>query len=383
MPWKEQSVMSERLEFVRKAQLDGANISALSREYGISRTIAYRWIKRYASEGLSGLLDRSHRPQASPLLSDTAITEQIIEVRQTHPSWGARKIRRFLFDKNPKRRDLPALSTITEILRRNGMIEPAESLKHRAYQRFEHAEPNQLWQMDFKGEFLLGNQQPCYALGVLDDHSRYAVGLVACSDMLGVSVQAKLTRIFAEHGLPERMLMDNGPPWGSLPWGGAAASRHTRLTAWLMRLGVAITHGRPFHPQTQGKLERFNRTLEQELLARTSPSSHRAAQRDFESWRWLYNNERPHQALEMDTPASRYRSSPRPLPKRLPPIEYSDSMLVRRVQQKGIIDFQGHQLLIGRAFTGHPVGLAAGDEQGLWKAYFCQFVIADFDLRKL
>lgn len=376
MPWKEQQLMSVRLEFVSHAMLEGANISQLCQEYGISRKTAYKWIKRFEADGLQGLDDRSRRPSASPGQISGAIIEDILALRRKHPAWGALKIKHRLLRLNPKREDVPALSTIGQILKRNGMIEPQKSVKHRAFQRFEHAEPNQLWQMDFKGDFLLGNRRRCYPLGVSDDHSRFLLGLSACTNMQSQTVKAELTKIFRQYGLPERMLMDNGAPWGQ-----DADHRHTVLTAWLMHLGIAISHGRPYHPQTQGKQERIHRTMDEELLSRTTLANHRRAQAAFDQWRDVYNTERPHQALQMQVPADRYRHSQRAFPEMLPPIEYPSTMLVRRVQQKGRISVNGRCVKVGRPFVGYPVGLLPGQVDGVWIVHFCQSVITQIDLR--
>ena len=231
----------------------------LCRRFGISPTTGYKWLERFRVGGEAGLSDRPRRPQHSPGRTGSEIEEMVLKVRDTHPAWGGRKLRAWLSARGHEL--LPSPSTITAILRRHGRIDPSEGAKHRAWQRFEHLEPNQLWQMDFKGHFAMLEGR-CHPLTVLDDHSRFSLGLEACGDERTQTVQQRLTRIFRRYGLPERMVMDNGAPWGH-----DADHHHTPLTVWLLRLGISVSHGRPYHPQTQGKDERFHRTLKAEVFA--------------------------------------------------------------------------------------------------------------------
>jgi transposase InsO family protein len=255
MPWKESSAMSQRTEFVKEALKENANRRALCREYGITPRTGYKWLKRYEAQGELGLYEGSRRPKHSPRKSDPLVEEAVLCVRSKHPSWGGRKIRWQLGQEGIQ--PLPAASTITAILHRHEQIPPEESEKHRAMQRFEMEHPNQLWQMDFKGHFETMNGARCHPLTVLDDHSRFLVGLKACHAEHSKPVKFRLEGIFEEYGLPERMLMDNGSVWQGF---------HTGLTFWLVRLGIQVVHGRPYHLQTQGKEQRLHRTLKEELL---------------------------------------------------------------------------------------------------------------------
>ena len=245
MPWTVCDAMSQRREFVALAGAEGANMSELCRRFGISRRVGYKWRGRYEAHGEAGLADRSRRPRRSPGQTPEALEARVLELREAHPAWGGRKLRRRLLDLGEAA--APAPSTITEILRRNGRLDEAEADKHTAFTRFEHKAPNDLWQMDFKGHFATEAGR-CHALTVLDDHSRYALELGACANERTETVQARLTSAFRRYGLPWRMLMDNGSPWGN-----SLEDRYTPLTVWLLRLGVAISHGKPYHPQTQGK----------------------------------------------------------------------------------------------------------------------------------
>ena len=210
MPWKETTTMSLRTEFIHLAELAGANFSQLCRGFGISRKTGYKWLKRYREGGESGLADRSRHPHHSPRRSSVELEKAVVEVREQHPAWGGRKIKAHL--KRKGQRQPPSASTITEILRRNDKINAEEALKHKPFQRFEMEQPNQLWQMDFKGYFALEEGGYCHPLTVLDDHSRFLLGLKACPNETSQTVREQLSTIFRCYGLPERMLMDNGSP---------------------------------------------------------------------------------------------------------------------------------------------------------------------------
>jgi len=371
MPWKELTVMSQRIELVTNATQEGINISELCRALFISRQTAYKWLERYQLG--EGLADRSRRPLNSPQQTDSKVEEAVLAVRQAHPTWGGRKIHTRMIAIGHKA--VPSPSTITEILRRHGLIDPEQSRKHRPWTRFEMEAPNQLWQADFKGYICLADRTICHPLTVLDDYSRYLVGVVACKDQRRKTVQEKVTVIFREHGLPERMLTDNGTPWG------CSEESFTRFSAWLIRMGITVSHGRPYHPQTQGKDERVHRTLDEDLLSRTSLESLAACEIAFQEWRSVYNNERPHESLQMQVPASRYRTSPRPFPEKLPPIFYDESLIVRKADTCGTINFKNRVYRVGKAFCQSPVGLRPTEVDGVYDVYFCHQKVNQIDLR--
>src|SRR5262249_33415461 len=256
VPWKEVSAVSLRSEFCALASAEDANVRQLCRRFGVSPKTAYKWLGRHEREGPDGLADRSRRPHAPPTRTADEVEQEVLPLRDRHPAWGGRKLRRRLLDLGHAH--VPSASTITEVLRRHGRLGPAAGAA-RDWQRFEHPQPNALWQIDFKGHFATAAGR-CHPLTVLDDHSRSAVGLFACADQRRETVQARLAEAFRRYGLPLRVLCDNGPPWGS------AESPYTELGVWLLRLGVGVGHGRPYHPQTQGKDERFHRTLDVEVL---------------------------------------------------------------------------------------------------------------------
>lgn len=371
MPWEEVSVMSSRLEFVRLASQPGANRAQLCRACKISRKTGYKLLRRYQKEGLRAIEDRSRRPRHSPRRTDAQMEQRVVDLREQF-HWGGRKISDRL--RKLGYSEVPAPSTVTGILRRHELLDPQESSKHQAWQRFEHPQPNDLWQMDFKGHFAAGDQR-CHPLTILDDHSRFCIALQACDNERASTVEQPLRRVFDCYGLPTRMLMDNGPPWGS-----DAQHPMTVLTVWLVRLRIQISHGRSYHPQTQGKEERFHRSLECELLRWERFEDLQHCQRKFDAWREVYNFQRPHEALNMAVPGDRYRVSPRSLPSVLPPIEYAAHDEVRIVHDKGI-NFRGHRFRICKALQGYPVALRPTTVDGQWQVFFCHQQVATIDLR--
>lgn len=351
MPFVERNIMSEREEFVMFAAREGSNISMLCERFGISRKTGYKWLDRHREAGhcadWSG--DRSRRPRMSPGRTAGEMEAQVLQVRAEHPAWGGRKIRHVLIGAGLH--GVPSASTVTAILARNEQISPEASRAARPYVRFEHEAPNRLWQMDFKGHFAMSAGR-CHPLTVLDDHSRYNICLAACANEQGDTVRTHLTEVFRRYGLPDQMIMDNGAPWGD-----AAGSPWTPLTVWLLTLGIRVSHGRPYHPQTQGKDERFHRSFKAEVLSNNCFATLADCQRRFDAWRSVYNRLRPHQALGMAVPASRYVPSPRPFADACPPPDYDEGETVLIVRQKGELRYRGKTLHLSKAFSGHRIAI--------------------------
>jgi len=369
MPWEEVTTMSLRLEFVRLALHEDANMSELCQRFGISRKTGYKWLDRYQQHGKEALMDQSRRPQISPNRTPAYIEELVLQIRDKYPVWGGRKINSLLLRKGHT--DIPHPSTITGILHRNGRMDTAESVKHKAFQRFEREHPNELWQMDFKGHFAMTQGGRCHPLTVLDDCSRFLLGLRACANETYETVVEQLTPIFRRYGIPDRMLMDNGSPWG-----GDKDNPYTRLTVWLIRLGINVSHGRPYHPQTQGKDERLHRTLNAELISRRPFSDLWHCQPTFDDWRDTYNHVRPHQALDMCVPGERYQPSSRSFPETLPAILYDTGDIVRKVDVCGRISFRSRKFRVGKAFHQQPVALRSTDTDGVFQVFFSHKSVA-------
>lgn len=373
MPWKEISLMSQRLEFITMVLKPGTNMTQLCKQYDISRTTGYKWLHRFAEGDIYGLEDRCRCPLHSPNKTPHKTEQAVLAIRQLHPYWGGRKIKARLSNQGYK--FVPAASTINAILRRNGLLDEAEAIKHTPFKRFEYDQPNQLWQMDFKGYFSISSGH-CYPLTILDDHSRFSIGIRACTNEKRSTVKNQLTQVFRTYGLPERFLVDNGSPWGSRD-----DFKYTKLTAWLICLGVDIIHSRPYHPQTMGKDERFHRTLKVEVLNNHVFDTINDVQKRFDKWRYIYNLERPHEALDMDVPASRYEPSKRMYPEILPDIEYGPDNYVRKVQYKGEIYFKGKVFKVGKAFVKYPVAVRPTTNDGIFNVFFCHKKIKQIDLR--
>ncbi len=373
MPWEEVSVMDQRREFVRLALQEGANRRELCRRFGISPDVGYKWLARWRA-GDRELADRSRRPQSSPRQTVGAVEAEVLKVRDEHRAWGARKITHLL---KRSGMEVPVASTVHQILRRNGRVAPtAGGALHSPHHRFEKEAPNLLWQMDFKGHVGMTNGGRCHPLTMVDDHSRYLLCLQACGNEQHGTVQGHLTHTFRRYGLPEAFYTDNGPPWGD-----TSEARWTALKVWLLKLGVRVVHSRPRHPQARGKNERFHRSLNAEVFAMRQFRNLSDTQRAFDAWRTVYNLERPHEALGMDVPADRYQPSSRPMPDRLPEVEYDDSEVVRAVSStRHYVSFKGQQWKVPQAFAGERLAIRPLNRDGHYGIFFGSHRVAAIDL---
>jgi len=370
MPWREVSVMEQRREFVRLAMQEGANRRELCRRFNIHPDTGYKWLARWQAD--QDVEDHSRRPHSSPGQTDCELEERILAVRDAHPVWGARKIARCL-ERDGFRS--PAVSTVHQILRRSGRIKPPIGGAV-ASQRFEMPAPNLLWQMDFKGWVRLGNDVQCHPLTVVDDHSRYDLCLQACADQRTETVRNHLEKTFHRYGLPEAFFVDNGSPWGD-----PSGERWTRFSVWLLKLGIAVIHSRPYHPQSRGKNERFHRTLAAEVFALRHFRDLAETQRAFDAWREVYNFERPHEALGQQVPASRYRPSQRAMPDRLPKVEYDSHEIVRRVSTtKAYVSFKGRLWKVPQAFRGERLAIRPSANSAQYGVFFAAHQVAIIDL---
>ncbi len=376
MPWKDVDMLTLRKEFVALALQEDANKRHLCKRFGISAKTGYKWIERFVAEGHSGLQDRSRRPLEAPLRASDLAEGLVIALRHKHPTWGGRKIHRRLIDLGHC--NVPTPSTITRILHRHGLITATASERSTPWQRFEHDHPNDLWQIDFKGYFETGTAT-CHPLTVLDDHSRYNLVLQACQRPNTDFVQQALIATFRRYGLPVRINADNGAPWGS-------SSKHehgiTRLTIWLIQLGIRISHSRPAHPQTNGKEERFHRTLKADVIEGRHFCNLDEAQEAFDGWRQVYNHERPHEAIGMATPVTRYRPSRLVYPERLPEVDYPSGDIVLSVGWDGKIVLNGHRLKVSSALHRHRIAARpVQDRDGVFDLFFSHQRFSQIDLR--
>jgi transposase InsO family protein len=370
MPWQERSIMVQRQDFVALVHQDGVSMAEACRRVGISRPTGYRWLAR-AAAGERAFTDRSRRPHHSPRQTGAEREAAVLALRAEHPAWGGRKLHHALAREGMVQP--PAASTITAILRRHGRLTPVPP--RRDFRRFERGAVNELWPLACMGHRPLacGRVHP---LTLVDDHSRFALCLRACADEQQATVQAQLTAVFREYGLPQAILADHGSPWGTAGRGGL-----TTLEAWLLQLGIDLWHGRPQHPQTRGKVERFHRTIAAEVFTDQRFPDLAASQMAFDHWRAIYNRQRPHEALNDGVPAERYQPSPRPFPATLPAIVYESTDVVCTVTAHGSIPWRGRRVFISRGLVDQPVALRPTAEAAVWTVHFCQRQVAVIDLR--
>jgi transposase InsO family protein len=351
VPWDNNlELADQRMAFLALLAEGSCSFACACGRFGISRKTGYKWRDRAASEQPQPLLDRSRRPLHSPGRTPLDQEQKIIEVRDEF-LWGAKKIHAHL---HRQEQDTPSARTVHNVLRRHNRVGCGGGRCPPC--RFERCVPNELWQMDFKGPLTVEGR-PRYLLSLLDDHSRYALALRLCPDQTMATVWPILWGLFGETGLPEGILSDNGfaprgPSTVGLSW----------LEARLSRLGVQTPHGRPYHPQTQGKVERWHRTLAEELFPRLDWQHEAVLVEQMEDWRvGVYNAIRPHEALGYDAPCQRWYGSERPRPACLPAVSYPEGMQTRKVMQKGEISWRGFEILVGSGLYGERVGVREDD----------------------
>ena len=365
MSWRQTGVRDQRVEFVVRANR-GESLSALCREYEITRPTGYLWLRRFREQGVAGVEERSRRPHVSPSQTRPEMEERIVALRRQRPDWGARKLA-ILLEHDGIR--LPVI-TVHRVLARHGLVLDQEGRKQ-ATKRFERERPNELWQMDFKGQ--KDSNAAIGPLAVLDDHSRYLVALQQTGTTRSEAVRERLEGIFQSDGLPEAMLMDHGVPW----WSARAASGWTQLMVWLMKHGVQCFFSGTRHPQTQGKVERFHGALER---ARSRPDANRWLEQSWlDNFRYEYNQRRPHEALGMQTPATRWRPSTRKYHPNPPAWDYGERAELRKVGEQGEIYFDDRPGKVSRALVSETVQLQRVEQRIL--VYFCTTLVREIDLR--
>jgi transposase InsO family protein len=353
MPWRTTSVREQRIQFVIRAQDKREALARLCREFGISRPTGYLWLRRYQkTRTLTAVREQSRRPHHSPQRTAAETEQQVVALRQ-QTGWGAKKLRILLREQTAVQ--LP-VRTIHRILARHDLIVSPEP--GAAPGRFERSEPNQLWQMDSKAKYTLADGE-CHALAIVDDHSRYLLGLHALSALVIAQAYPCLVETFRCYGLPQAMLMDHGSLWWSTTngWG------LTSLSIRLIEQGIALLYGRVGHPQTQGKVERLNGTVASELRYHGVPRYLRDCPGALAKMRATYNHERPHEALGMQRPAQRYRSSTRAYQEQLRAWDYPLGSEVRRLDTGGMLSIAGRRWFVCEALAGQRVGVERFDEK--------------------
>ncbi len=369
MPWLETNVHEQRIRFVTAARQPGANVRALCRTFQISPPTAYKWLRRYDARGaVEGLVDQSRRPHHSPQQTATLVEEAVVRLRQAY-GWAGAKLQPLLAAQG----HLLSAATIDRIIRRRGLTDPDDA--HRpAVRRFAREVPNALWQMDFKGQYPVGRRW-VFPLSVLDDHSRFVVALAPLRGTAATPVRRVLQRCFEEYGLPDAILMDHGVPW----WHATNGHGLTRLTVFLLEQDIRLRYSGVAHPQTQGKVERFHRTLGRRLRQWGVPTTVRGFTHALTRFRTEYNHVRPHAALAQRPPATCYTASPRRYTARPQPFEYPADHEVVRVSSAGTIRLRQRTLRLSEALAGRWVGCrVVGDHMLI---AFRGYYVRELDLR--
>ena len=379
MPWDETTRMDQRERFVSEFDSCQYTMTELCERYGISRKTGYVWVDRYAKEGLEGLRDRSRAPRSCPHGTSEAVSERLLELRRSHPTWGPRKLLAWLEKREPER-SWPSASTVGGILKRHGLVEGRTSRRRpwppSGRPSVQAEAPNRVWTGDFKGQFRTGDGRLCYPLTVADGFSRFLLAVVGLDTVSEAQAWPVFERLFREYGLPEAIKTDNGSPFASI----CALARLSRLSVRWLKLGIRLERIEPGHPEQNGRHERMHRTLKQET-ARPPAASREAQQERFDRFRSVYNEQRPHEGLAQKTPSEVYHPSGRPYPEKTPEPEYPGHFEVRWVRPNGGIKWQGEFLFLSQALSGERVGLEES-EDGVWSVYFGPVLLARFDERE-
>lgn len=367
MPWECKTVEDQRREFAQAAMYC-KNFSALCREFGITRRTGLKWKERYTA--CQPLTDRSRKPHTTPTRTLEEVELLILAVRAENPGWGAKTIHRVLERRGCQ--NLPCVKTVNNILHRYGCISPEESQKRQPYTSFEKERCNVMWQTDFKGEFRMKDNNYCYPLTILDDHSRYSLRIAPRLSTANVVIPV-FTEVFQQYGMPDSILSDNGAQFAGFRKG------YTQFEKWLIDLDILPIHGRIKHPQTQGKIERFHRTMKHELLNHTEIADIEDAQTKFRLWQDKYNNLRPHEALGMKTPGEVYEPSQRQYESKVKEFEYGGEHHVLKVNSWGYVRFNGWQVYLSETMANQYIEFRTSSDGETFAACYRNFKIAEFD----
>lgn len=376
MPWKVSDEMEQRYRCIEMWRSESASVKELAGHFGVARKTVYKWIERYEEGGLEALGSQSRRPHIQGRRIAESIEGAVIELRGRHPSWGPDKLKRWL-ERNRPEEQWPARSTIGLILERahlNGRRKVRRHATPSTDPLVEVTKPNQVWGIDFKGHFVCGDRKRCDPLTVTDTATRY---LLCCRSMEQTNtkaVQAALTEVFREYGLPERIRSDNGSPFASTGVGGL-----THLSVWWIKLGIIPERIEPGEPQQNGRHERMHRTLKQDTAQPPAPTLEQQQQR-FDGFVKIYNYQRPHQALDGATPSDCYQPSAREFPEKIEPWSYPNQMELRKADERGKIRWKQARCRLGTALANEVVALETVDD-GLVKVWFGPVLLGILDER--
>lgn len=377
MPWKVINQMNLKTEFVNDRNDKNFNITDLSQKYGISRPTVYKWLERYKRLGIEGLKEQKRAPKNCPHRTPEKIINLVIQEKLKNRKRGPRKVRAQLKRRYPEIH-FPATSTLAYWLKKEGLVEPRKKRKHVPpyMQPFcKCQEPNDVWSLDYKGQFYMKNNRVCYPATLSDNFSRYLLGCKALEGPRYAPTRKVLIEAFREYGLPDAIRSDNGTPFA-----GKCAGGLSRLSIWFIQLGIIPERIGKGCPQENGRHERMHRTLKSDALDQIARNLKEQQER-FDIFRQDYNNERPHESLNDQTPSDYYKKSNRPYVEHPHPPEYGHDYIVRQVRQSGDIKFMGRMFFITELLAGQPVGLKEIAD-GLWQLQYSFYVLGSVDLRK-
>lgn len=375
MPWKETTTMEQKVEFICEWRTGKYSITELCKTFNISRPTAYKFITRFENDGIEGLKKQSTAPKKHPNSTKDEVIKNIIQLKEKHKLWGAKKIRRLLFNVCPEK-DIPSVVTVHNILHKHGFVKPQKRCKRvkPVFPIFDPKECNEIWSADYKGKFLMGNKIYCHPLTIADSKSRFVFSAKGHYNETLKNAKAEFTKVFRTYGIPKQMHTDNGSPFGSV----RAIQRFTQLSYWFIELGIMPVFSDPAHPEQNGRHERMHRDLKA-ACAKPSAFDLKAQQRRLNQFINEYNNVRPHEALDMETPASVHTFSTRPFPEKIKPFEYNPQYKIMKVAQNGAIRWKSyHWVYLTVALKGKYVGVEELGN-GIWRIYYYGVFLGYFD----
>lgn len=375
MPWTETDAVTQRHKFILAHEEGLFSMTELCTRFGISRKTGYKWLRRYEADGVRGLIGRSRAPHTCPHRTPEPVRRVVIEARKAHPRWGPRKLLDYLRPRHPNVA-FPAPSTVGDILKREGLVTPRRKRRrpvHPGASPIKAEAPGEVWTADFKGEFRLGNRAYCYPLTMQDACSRFLLACDALPSTAHAGAKPVFRRLFGHFGLPDAIRTDNGWPFACA----RALGGLSRLSVWLVKLGIRPQRIEPGKPQQNGRHERMHRTLKAETT-RPPEATFADQQKRFDDFLEEYNEVRPHQALGGDPPVSRFARCAREMPAKVPRPEYPGHAEIRKVSSGGTISFKGHVIFLSKALSEEAVALEETDE-GIWDVMFYRVLLGRLD----
>lgn len=379
MPWKTTTTMEQKIEFICEWRTGKYTITELCKSFEISRPTAYKLIHRFENQGFEGLKEQSRAPGKHPNATDQKIIDSILKLKEKYKLWGAKKIRELLFKKHTKG-EVPSVVTVHNILRKNGLVCPQKRIRRvkPTYPIFDPKSCNEVWSADYKGKFLMGNKIYCHPLTIADSKSRFLFTAKGHYKETLKAAKAEFTKVFRTYGIPKQIHTDNGSPFGSV----RAIQRFTQLSYWFIELGITPVFSDPAHPEQNGRHERMHRDLKA-ACAKPSAYDLKAQQRRLNHFVKEYNHIRPHEALDMKTPADVHDFSTRPFPEKIPNFDYDNNHKVLKVTKSGAVRWRSYYwVYVSAALKGKYIAIQELGN-GIWKVYYRNVFLGFFDQRNL